>query len=155
MTTLEAKDPGTDTEYAIDARRLAYQEMRRDWPYDAGVFVKAPRHTGFYYESTTAGETKHNWPDLPRAAAETVTDGSVVWTARRPEDATLPTISGVTWSVDPAGALAVDSERIEGGIVYPTLTGGTDGVDYELTAHITWSTGQAEDLTVTIPVAPR
>jgi len=151
-TTLDAKDPDVDTEYAIDARRLAYQEMRRDWPYDAGKFVKAPRHTGFYYECTTAGETKHNWPDLPRAAAQTVQDGSAVWTARHPDDAELPTISGVTWDVDPVGELAVDSERIEGGIVYPTLTGGADGEDYELTAHITWSIGQVDDITVTIPV---
>lgn len=152
MSDLGAKDPNTDTEYAIDARRLAYSEMRRGWPYAAGVIVRAPRHTGFYYEATTAGETKHNWPDLPRAAAQTVADGSVVWTARHPDDAELPTISSVTWAVDPTGDLAVDSERIEGGIVYPTLTGGTAGVEYELTATITWSTGQVEDLTVTVPV---
>jgi hypothetical protein len=155
VTTLDTKDPDRDAEYAIDARRLAYAEMRRDWPYEAGAFVKSPRHTGFYYECTTAGETKHNWPDLPRAANQTVADGSVVWTARLPSAATLPTISTVTWDVDPAGELAVDSERIEGGIVYPTLTGGVDGESYELTAHVTWSNGQVDDVTVTIPVAHR
>lgn len=155
MTTLEAKDPDRDTEYAIDARRLAYAEMRRDWPYAQGAITKAPRHTGLYYEATTAGETKAHWPDLPRAAGQTVTDGSVVWTARAPSSATLPTISSVTWTVDPTGALSVASERIDSGIVYPTLSGGTDGAEYELTAHITWSNGQVEDLTVTIPVAHR
>ncbi len=153
MTTLDAKDPNVDTRYSIDARRLAYQEMRRSWPYATGQFVRAPRHTGLYYEATTAGETKHNWPELPRAAAETVTDGSVVWTARHPSSATLPTISSVTWTVSPSGELSVDSSSIEGGIVYPTLADGEDGTDYELTAHITWSTGQIDDVTVTIPVA--
>lgn len=145
------KDPDVDTEYAIDARRLAYQEMRRSWPYAITQIVKAPRHTGFYYEATTAGETKQNWPDFPRAEAETVTDGSVVWTARHPSSSDLPTISSVTWTVSPSG-LTVDSERIDGGIVYPTVADGTDGVDYEITAHITWSTAQVDEVTVTVPV---
>jgi hypothetical protein len=150
MTTLAPKDPDTDIEYAIDARRLVYAEMRRDWPYEAGAITKAPRHTGYYYEATTAGETKHNWPTLPRAALETVSDGSVVWTARHPDDSALASVASVAWSVD--DGISVVAERFESGIIYPTLSGGTDGVDYDLTARITWSTGQVEDVTVTIPV---
>lgn len=151
MTTLDAKDPDRDRAYAIDARWLAYGELRRDWPYSAGTFLKAPRHTGFYYEVTTPGETKHNWPDLPRAAGQTVQDGSCVLTARHPNDATLPSISSVSWAVTPSG-LSVLSEVISGGIVEPTVSGGVDGVDYEVTAHIQWSTGQEDDITLTIPV---
>jgi hypothetical protein len=121
-----SKDPDQDVTLEIDVRSLAYGEMRRGRPYTAGTFVRAPRHTGFYYECTTAGETKANWPELPRAEDETVQDGSVVWTARHPSDATLPTISGITWSVDDA-ALSVDSESIVGGLVFPTLSGGVGG----------------------------
>lgn len=149
---LDPKDPDADREYAIDARSLAYQEMRRSWPYGIGQFVRAPRHTGFYYEVTTAGETRHNWPELPRESGETVSDGSVVWTARHPTDADLPYVSSVIWSVDPSGELAVDSERVDGGIVYPTFTDGEDGADYEVTARLVWSTGQIDEVTVTIPV---
>lgn len=154
-TTLDSKDPNTDTEYAIDARRLAYSDMRRDWPYASGAITKALQHTGFYYEATIGGETAHRSPPLPRTEDGTVRDGTVEWTARHPDSVSLPTISSVTWEVDPPGALDVDSERIEGGIVYPTLTGGTDGVEYELTAHLEWSTGQVDDVTVTIPVEQR
>jgi hypothetical protein len=145
------KDPNVDTEYEIDYRKLVAQEMRRDRPYSVGAIVKAPRHTGFYYECTTAGETKFNWPDLPRAAGVTVADGSVVWTARLPSSSALPTISSVTWDVEPAG-LEVDSERIEGGIVFPTFTGGVAETLYEFTAHLVWSTGQREDVTGTVLV---
>lgn len=151
--TLEPKDPDTNAEYTLDVRAAVITSIRRDWPYQLGMIGKVPKHTGFYYECTTAGETKAFWPEFSRASGETVDDGSVVWTARHPDDSSLPTISAVTWGV--AGdddELEVASDRIEGGIIYPTLAGGTLGIDYELTAHITWSTGQQDDVTVTIPV---
>jgi hypothetical protein len=151
VTTLGPKDPDVDTEYGIDARYLAYQEIRRSWPYGLGTVGRAPRHTGFYYEATTAGETKQHWPDFPREAGGTVEDGSVVWTAKHPNDVSLPSIASVSWAVSPSG-LTVGSERLDGGIVYPTLEDGVDGVDYEVTAHLTWSNGQQDDITVTIPV---
>ena len=150
-TVLDEKDPDQDRAYAIDARWLAYHELKRDWPYAVGQIVKSPRHTGFYYECSIAGETRRHWPELPRAEGLTFSDGSVTWLARHPDDATLPTISTVTWDVSPSG-LSVAAETITGGVVEPVLAGGADGEDYELTAHVTWSTGQADDITVTIPV---
>lgn len=148
------KDPNANAVFELDARSLAYRVMRRDHPYTEGVVVKAPRHTGWYYEATSTGtkETKHNWPDLPRAEGETVLDGSVQWTARAPDSAGLPTISGVTWSIDPQGSLSIPSETIVGGFVYPNTTGGTAGVGYAVTARITWSTGQVDEFTGTIQV---
>lgn len=153
MTTLRAKDPNTDTEYAIDARQAVIGTARREWPYALGSIVKAQRHTGFYYEATTAGETKAHWPTFPVESDETLQDGSVIWTCKHPDDASLPTLSSVTWTISPTGELAVASQRLEGGIVYPTFEDGIVDVEYEVTAHITWSTGQEDDVTVTIPVA--
>lgn len=147
-----SKDPDQDVTLEIDVRSLAYGEMRRSRPYTTNTFVRAPRHTGFYYECTTAGDTKAHWPDLPRAAGETVTDGSVVWTARHPSSATLPSISSVTWAVDDA-ALSVDSESVVGGLVFPTLSGGSAGVTYIVTATVTWSTGQIDDVSFYVEVA--
>lgn len=146
-----SKDPDQDITLELDVRSLAYGEMRRGRPYSTGTFVRAPRHTGFYYECTTAGETKAHWPDLPRAATETVTDGSVVWTARHPSDATLPSISDVAWEVS-AAALAVDSETISGGLIFPVLSGGVAGVTYTVTATVTWSTGQIDDVSFYVEV---
>ncbi len=154
-TTLEAKDPDADKRYALDVRLFAYEEMRRDWNYSAGKVVRAPWHTGFYYQCTQAGETKRGWPPLPREDGLTVDDGSVEWTARAPGSASLPAIQGVTWIIEPATAvpLSVASHVIDGGIVYPVLSGGEDGMTYELTAQLSWTTGQRDDLTVEIPVA--
>lgn len=151
MSSTLVKDPDRDTRYEIDARRLIFAEMRRDRPYAEGAIVKAPRHTGFYYECTASGETKHNWPDLPRADGETVQDGSVEWTARHPSSSSLPTVASVSWAVDASG-LTVPSHDIEGGLIFPTLSGGTDGESYEVTATITWPTGQVDDLTFTVEV---
>lgn len=153
MTTLSPKDPNTPTEYAIDPRRLAYPMMMRDWPYEEGAVVRAPQHTGWYYECTTPGETGHHYPRLPRADGETVQDGSVTWTAKHPQNALVPIVISVEWIITPAGELTVQSHRIENGILYPTLVGGVDGREYEVTARVTWSTPQQEDITVTIPVA--
>lgn len=158
MNVLAAKDPNADTEYAIDARAAIITAVRRDWPYSEGAVVKHPRHKGYYYEATMAGETSYAWPETlgsswPVEEGLTVVDGSVEWTARHPSSTDLPTISSVSWDVDPSGDLSVDSDRIDGGIVYPKLTGGADGMTYEVTAHITWSTGQRDDITVVIPVA--
>ncbi len=151
MTTTFEKDPDTDVVYTLDMRQLAYGEMQRSWPVATGTFARAPRHTGFYYECTTAGETKAHWPVLPSSDGQTVTDGSVVWTARHPSSSTLPTISSVTWEVDDA-ALSVDSETIDSGIVSPSISGGVAGTTYLVTAHVTWSTGQVDDFSFNVEV---
>lgn len=152
MNTLDPKAPNTPTEYAIDVRRTAYTPMRRDWPYQLGAVVRAPLHTGFYYQCTSPGETGAYAPRLPRAEGETVQDGSVEWTARHPSGASLPAVSSVDWIIDPAGELTVPNTRIDGGILYPTFSGGVAGQSYEVTARVTWSNGQVEDVTVIIPV---
>lgn len=153
MNTLDPKDPNTPTEYAIDVRRTVYAPMLRDWPYPQGAVVRAKIHTGFYYECTQAGETSAYEPRLPRADGEKVRDGSLEWTARHPANAALPSIQLVDWIVEPAGELTVTNTRVEGGIVYPTFSGGEAGSSYQVTARVTWSTGQVEDVTVVIPVA--
>jgi hypothetical protein len=155
MTTLEAKDPDANKRYAIDVRLFGYEEMRRDWHYPIGKVVRAPWHTGFYYECTQDGETKRGYPPLPREDGLEVADGSVIWTARAPASASLPSIQSVSWLVDPttAAPLTVASTVIDGGIVYPVLSGGEDAVTYSLTAQLTWSNGQRDDVTVEIPVA--
>jgi len=156
MNVLDPKDPNTPTRYAIDVRRTAIATMRRDWPYEPGEVARAPLHTGWYYECVEAGETASSWPVFPRAAGETLRDGSVLWQTRHPSEVSLPSIASVEWFIDPPGELAVQAEEISNGILYPLLTGGRDGQRYELTARVEWSpTGQVEDVTVIIPVAHR
>ncbi len=159
MTTsfpvLGRKDPNVDAEYAIDARLAAVTAMRRGWPYTGGAIASAPEHTGYYYECTEAGETRWRSPTLPSVEGATVQDGSVQWTARNPTSSSLPTVASVTWEISPDSDLTVASARTESGVVYPTFSGGTAGEEYEVTAHIVWSTAMHQDLTVVIPVENR
>lgn len=149
---LEAKDPNHDTEYALDARSLVTGPVLLEWPYGTGAIFKAQRHTGFYYEVTVAGETPANYPQQwPRADGEVFTFGSTEITTRHPGSSSLPSVSSIEWAVDDSD-LSVSDTRIENAIVYPMLAGGVGGVDYELTATITWSNGAVDDVTVVIPV---
>lgn len=149
--TLAPKDPDSAQEYAIDARVHVVPPARRKWPYDSLDVVRGSQmHTGFYYVCTQAGETGHKHPVWPRADGETVADGSVIWTCRAPASAGLPAISTVVWD---GGGLTVDSQRIDDGVAYVTLSGGVAGTSYEVTARITWNNGHADDYTITIPVS--
>ena len=113
-------------------------------------FVRPQRGTGFYYECTTAGRTSAHYPTWPRAAAETVTDGSVVWTARHPTGSSIPTITSAVWTV-PTG-LTLDAQSEIGLVAFITVSGGTDGVDYDVLCRMTPSSGNVVEQTITIPV---
>jgi len=148
---LGTKDPGVDTEYAIDARAAVTVVARRSWPYTLGAIAKDQLDSGFYFECTTAGHTARNYPsEWARSAGMTTNDGSAVWTVRHPSDAGLPTISSITFETT---GLTVSAISTDEGIASFLAVGGTAGERYEVTAHIGWSTGEETDLTVVIPVA--
>lgn len=153
-STLAEKDPDQSLEYGIDARIGVTSKALRAHPYGLAAVVRSSqKHTGFYYVCTTAGETSQAHPSKPwpRADGQTLVDGSVVWTCRHPSSAALPAISSVSWET---GDLTLVSQRTADGIAYVTLSGGVHGIDYEVTASITWATSPAvtTDVTVTIPV---
>lgn len=149
--TLGEKDPDVAAEYFVDFHDEIVQEATRRTTFESGVFLFYPRDTGFYYEVTTAGKTGAHYPhEIPRASGETVSDGSAVLTCRHPDDATIPEVSSVTWTV-PDG-IVKDSQREVGTIAYITLSGGTDGVDYEILCRMTPTAGDVIEQTITIPV---
>jgi hypothetical protein len=148
--TLDPKDPDVPATYSIDFHDAVVREARRDYDFTAAQFVRPQRGTGFYYECTTAGRTKGQYPEWPRAAGQTVTDGSVVWTARHPSSSSIPSITSVVWTV-PSG-LTKDSQSEVGRVAFVTLSGGTDGVDYEILARMTPSSGNVVEQTITVPV---
>jgi hypothetical protein len=96
---LAPKDPDAPATYSIDFHDEVVREAKRDCDFISAQFVRPQRGTGFYYECTTAGRTSAHYPTWPRAAAETVNDGSAVWTARHPTGSSIPTIASVTWTV--------------------------------------------------------
>lgn len=148
--TLEAKDPDVNAEYGIDFHDQIVTEALRRTFFSAGAILFFPRDTGWYYEVTTAGKTGQNYPDsLPRAAGQTIVDGSCVLTCRHPTGI-LPTISSAAWTL-PSG-ITLASQRQDGLVAYATLAGGTDGVDYDITCRLTPSSGNPIDKTITVPV---
>jgi hypothetical protein len=150
MASLAPKDPNAPATYSIDFHDDVVQEASRDSDFIAAQFVRPQRGTGFYYECTTAGRTSAYYPTWPREAGETVNDGSAVWTARHPTGSSIPTISSVTWTV-PSG-ITKDSQTEVGLVAFITVSGGTDGVDYEVLCRMTPSTGDVVEQTITIPV---
>lgn len=67
--------------------------------------------------------------------------------------ATGETISGSTWDV-PAG-LTVVSNSHNGTTSSIWLSGGTSGVDYDITNHIVTSAAREDDRTMKIKVRPK
>jgi hypothetical protein len=149
MTTLGPKDPDVAVTYSIDWHDLIVREAKRDFDFDEAELVRPQRGTGFYYQCTTAGRTSADYPTWPRADGETVNDGSVVWTTRAPS-ASIPSVSAAVWTV-PTG-LTLDSQAEIGSVTYITLSGGTDGVDYEVTCLMTPSVGNEAEKTIVVPV---
>lgn len=149
-TTLDDMDPDVGATYSIEWIDELVAEARRDAAVGDGVIVQPQRGTGFLYECTTPGRTSAYYPVWPRAEGETVSDGSVVWTARHPDDAATALVGSATWTVPAALTLVSQSES--GFITSITLTGGEDGVDYELTCRMTPTVGTPIDQTIVIPV---
>lgn len=148
--TLTAKDPDQPAEYGIDFHDQFVTEALRRTFFAAARILFFPRDTGWYYEVTTAGKSGQNYPDaLPRTAGTTVIDGSCVLTCRHPTGI-LPTISSAAWTL-PTG-ITQSSNRTDGLVAYITLTGGTDGVDYDIICTLTPSTGNPVDKTITVKV---
>jgi hypothetical protein len=150
MTTLDPKDPDVEATYSIDWSRELVTEAKRDQDFTLGAFARPHLGTGFYYEATTAGRTAARYPRWPRSAGETVNDGSVVWTARAPSAATLPSVASATWTV-PDG-ITLESQSEDGFFTHVTLSGGTDGESYELTCRMTDSNGVIREQSITIEV---
>lgn len=151
MTTLAPKDPEAPATYSIDFHNEVIREARRDYDFSAGQVVRPQFGTGFYYECQTAGRTAAHYPNRwPRAEGQTVQDGSVVWVAREPSDSGLPSISDADWTL-PDG-LTLDSQSQVGLVAFVTVSGGVDGVDYDVLCRMTPSAGNIIEQTITIPV---
>lgn len=150
MSELASKDPDVSAVYEIDWELELVSQAERSRYFSSGEVVRAQIDTGWYYECTTAGRTSRHYPVWPRSSGETVEDGTVTWTARHPDDASVPSVSSAVWTV-PSG-LTLDSQQEQGMVTYITLSGGTDGEDYEVLCRMTPTSGNVVEQTITIPV---
>ena len=150
--TLRAKDPDNDATYELNLWERLVRQAYRSSDFSVAAIARPPRDSGLYLECTTAGRTGELYPpSYPRVAGETITDGSVVWTARHPSSVTPPTISSVTY-VMPTGLTLVSQSESDHVATF-TVSGGVDGTAYEIVARVVPSTGPTRDITLDLSVA--
>ena len=144
------KTPGAVKEYTIDWTEFLETRWRANRDYVQTNFVRPTRATGFEYECTTAGKTSKREPKWPTTVGGTVTDGSVVWTARAPADAALDDIATSAWTADPGITIVSDSNTVFSATV--KLSGGTDKKDYCVPNKIVAASGLEEEGALLIKV---
>lgn len=110
------------------------------------------RATGFDYEVTTAGRTGGREPVWPKTLGATVTNGSVVFTARAGSTASMRAlVSTAVWESDVGLTL---SEPSSSDYVYTTyVSGGEAGSSYRITLRVTLSVGgEIKEQVMILPV---
>lgn len=110
--------------------------------YDATDYVRPTRANGFEYEATHSGTAQSGVrePKWPTTAGNTVTDGSVTWTARAFSTNATDTISTRTVTAD--SGLTVDSSAIDARTVTATISGGTAPGMYDVVCQIVTAAGE-------------
>lgn len=107
--------------------------------------------TGFEYVCTTAGLTGKAQPRFPSVAAETVPDGSVVWTAQAISSASLRTQIS-THAVDADTGITVGADSVSDLVHVVFVDGGQDGSDYQIRFQIVATNGEEKEGVVILPV---
>ena len=148
------KPANVDETFELDWRKFIVESWRPEAEYAVGSIIRPSVGNGFYYDATTAGISSRLQPDFPPAVAETVSDGSVVWTARHPSTPTLLSIDTSVWTLDPGISEVLSA--IDGFITRITVSGGVEGEQYRATDLITKSNGEDEEDSLIIEIiAPK
>lgn len=144
----------TETEsfvYRFKFERVLEYVWQPAFEQDTGEYVRPTQGNGFEYECTTAGQTGSREPNWPTTIAQTVTDGSVVWTCRAFSTNATDTIASVNVEADTG--ITVDSETVVGNTVLMEISGGTDTQSYVVSCEITTSAGEVLEEKLTVVVA--
>jgi hypothetical protein len=147
------KDPNDTLDYVLS---LADWLRASDEYWRPGVEARAgeiytpdtARLNGHRYRVDNSGRAAMNPPAWPTGSNATVADGNIVWREIGLED----TISSVAWTV-PAGITQSGSPTNTTHTATITLTGGTAGATYLLSARITTTQGRITDKSFKVRVA--
>lgn len=110
-----------------------------------------PRAAGLEFECTTSGSTGSDEPRWPKVEGETVTDGTVEWTAREISSSSLRTSISSTVAPSATG-LTVSGPSVEDLAYRYLVAGGYDGQAYLLTHRVTCANGEILELVGRLPI---
>lgn len=145
------QDPSETLDYAADFAQHCGRFREPDTDYALNTIVLPKRATGLQYKATTGGRSSTGEPRWPSAAAGTVTDGSVVWTAESiTTGSLLRTLTTANWTGDTG--ITVGSPTTSGTKSTVLISGGTDGQDYEIVCTGTCSDGTYPVVTFNVKV---
>lgn len=158
--------PGESLTWLFDFSAECFRFREPGRLYELNDIVRPPVATGFEYKATTAGQTAGSLerpaePRWPTKAGETVTDGSVVWTAQAltsgglgrtvasrsvDTDADLTVVSSTIVNQNDRQAVSVQLAATVDEAVLDCLTRATfsDGETAELALRLTISKAEAE-----------
>lgn len=138
-------------DYGIDWTAFLAKHWQQGTSYAANDRIRPRTPTGFEYEATTAGQSAAREPRWPTTLADTVADGSVVWTARALSTASLQTtVSASTWTADPG--LTLSGSQLDGQLATTIVAGGNSGQTYSIYNRATFANGQRAEAELMIPV---
>ena len=146
------KDPAEALDYSVEfiAHAARYREPNTD--YNTSTKVQPKRATGLEYNASTGGRTGTDEPRWPTTVAQTVTDGSVIWTAAAISTASLTrTLSSATWTADTG--LTVSGQALQGTKSTATISGGTLGQTYLVRVDGTFSDATVRTATFWVTIA--
>ena len=140
--------PNEKLDYAFDLLIELSRVWEANTEYATGVRVRPSTtrlQTGFEYISSGGQTSGAREPRWPKVDGETVTDGSITWTAAVLSlDSLKDRISTVVWSAeDPLIAISDDVVGDDAGqqLVTAWVAGGEDGETYDVLAFITTTAG--------------
>lgn len=121
----------------IEYARALEITWRPGTSYSTSTYVRPTTPNGYEYECTSGGQSATTEPLWPRTVAETVSDGSVTWTARAFSTNATDTISSV--NIESPAGITVGTPNTSGTVVDFTVSGGTSPVTYEVSCEVTSS----------------
>ena len=123
------QDPADKLDYSVDFEAALTRFREPSTTYALNTVVRSRVAPGLEYKATTAGRSGTIEPRWPTAAAGTVTDGSVVWTAQAISTNSLTsTLASAAWTVDSGLTSSGQAESWQRSTIH--LSGGTDGQTY-------------------------
>lgn len=153
--------PGDVLSWFFDFSNECFRFREPATSYALNTVVRPPVATGYEYKATTAGQTagssaRPSAPRWPTKVGETVTDGSVVWTAQALSAAGIArTVDAKTVSTD-TGLTVVSSTLVNQNdrqCITVQLTSITDGETLDCEVQATFSDGEKAELALRLSIS--